>query len=473
MSFLPPLSAVLLGIFLSAAHGEIAPAFTLTDSGLPGLANSSVAWGDMNNNGRLDLVLTGTDGAFNPQAQVWRNGGNYQFTNATAGLPGLPPASGGSTVWGDYDNDGYWDLLLTGFSGLGPGGTPVLIAQVWRNLGNGSFVNANAGLPGTNNDAAAWADFDNDGDLDLLLTGHSRNGAIAQIWRNDGPAGFVNINAGLTGVFYSSVALADFDNDGRIDILISGTTNGFINGALTQVWRNLGGGIFTNINANLPGVSQGAVAWGDFDNDKRLDILVTGYSGTGAIAQIWRNTGNGAFAITASGLPGVSQGGVATGDFDNDGNLDVLLSGVDAGEALVCEVWRNQGGGTFSNFETDLPGVRAGALAWADFNNDGRLDILLTGFDADNNPISRIYQNHSPLENTAIPLISNPQRIDDSDFQFEFNGKTGLPYLVWSSTNLADWNPIGAAREASPGHFHFRDSDAGSHAKRFYRTSSP
>ena len=300
-------------------------------------------------------------------------------------------------MWGDYDNDGYWDFLLTGFSGLDSGGVPVLIAQVWRNLGNGNFVNANASLPGTDNDAAAWADFDNDGDLDILLTGHSKSGAIAQIWRNDGPDGFVNINAGFTGVFYSSVAVADFDNDGRIDILTSGTTNGFINGAVTQVWRNLGGNVFTNINAGLPGVSQGAVAWGDFDNDKRLDIMVTGYATTGAIAQIWRNMGDGTFAVTSSGLPGVSQGGVATGDFDNDGNLDVLLSGVDAGGAVVCEVWRNQGGGTFSNFATDLPGVRSGALAWADFNNDGRLDILLTGFDADNNPLGSALSESHPL----------------------------------------------------------------------------
>jgi hypothetical protein len=253
----------------------------------------------------------------------------HLFTNATAGLPELPPASRGAAVWGDYDNDGHWDILLSGFSGLDSGGSSVLITQVWRNLGNGNFVNADAGLPGSNNGAAAWGDFDNDGDLDLLLTGHSKNGALAHIWRNDGPAGFININAGLTGVFYSSVALADFDNDGRIDILLSGTTNGFVDGAVTQVWRNLGDGVFTKLYAGLPGVIQGSVAWGDFDNDKRLDILVAGYSSTGAIAQIWRNRGDGTFAITESGLPGVSQGGMATGDFDNDGNLDVLLSGVD------------------------------------------------------------------------------------------------------------------------------------------------
>lgn len=473
MKLHPSHFTALLGIFPSAAHGETTPAFTPANSNLTELANSSVAWGDMNHNGRLDLLLTGTDSAYNPRTEMWRNEGDNLFANATSGLPDLPPASRGAAVWGDYDNDGYWDVFLSGFSGLDSGGAPVLVAQVWRNLGNESFVNANAGLPGTDNGAAAWGDFDNDGDLDLLLTGHSKEGALARIWRNDGPAGFTDIHAGLTGVFYSSVALADFDHDGRIDILLSGTTNGFINGAVTQVWRNLGGGAFARLDAGLPGVFQGAVAWGDFDNDGRPDILLTGHSGTGPVTQIWRNRGDGTFAITDSGLPGVSQGGAATGDFDNDGRLDVLLGGVDEGGALICEVWRNRGDGTFDQFEADLPGVRAGALAWADFNNDGRLDILLTGFDANDDPVTGIYQNNTALENAVTPRVSHARRMDDADFQFEFNGKTGHPYLIWSSADLTEWNAIGAAREVGPEHFRFRDSDAGNQATRFYKVTSP
>jgi len=473
MSPLTRISAALLGVCLSASHGNAAPAFTFTDSGLPGLANSSVAWGDMNHNGRLDLILTGTDAAFNPLAQVWENLGNNQYANQTAGLPGLPPVSSGSAVWGDYDNDGNWDMLLTGYAGQDTGGLPILVAQVWRNLGNGGFAQVNAGLPGTDNDAAAWGDFDNDGDLDLLLSGFSKSGAIAQIWRNDGPAGFVNSNAGLTGVLYSSVALGDFDDDGRTDILLAGTTNGYVNGAITQVWRNAGGGVFTRISTELPGVTQGAVAWGDFDHDQRLDILVTGYSGAGAISQIWRNLGNGTFAMTDSGLPGVSQGGLATGDYDNDGNLDVLLGGVDADTALLCEVWQNQGNATFRRVDAGLPGVRAGALAWADFNNDGRLDILVTGYDVGNQPITRIYQNHSTSVINPKPLLRDPGRHGNGDFQFTFEGKTGLPYLIWSSADLTAWTTLGAAREASPGRFQFRDSQAAGYAARYYRMSCP
>ncbi len=473
MKPLPSFVAALLWNSFCISSGQAAATFTLVDAGLPGLANSSVAWGDLNNNGRLDLVVTGTDGDFNLLAQVWQNVGGHEFTNITAGSPGLPPVSSGSVVWGDYDNDGHWDFLVSGFAGLDAGGLPMRITQVWRNLGDGNFLNANAGLPGTVNGAAAWGDFDNDGDLDLLLTGFSQAGARAEVWRNDGAGGFVNSNAGLTGVFYSSVALGDYDYDGRTDLLLAGTTNGFVSGALTQLWRNLGGGVFTNLNAGLPGVSKGAVAWGDFDNDERLDILVTGYTSTGSIAQVWRNLGDGHFVLTDSGLPGVSQGSVATGDFDNDDYLDVLLSGVAASGTLICELWRNQGDGTFSNLDAGLPGVRAGAVAWADFDNDGRLDILMTGFDAGNNVIGWLYRNDTAPGNRPVPRLFATAVRGNGDFEFSFKGQTGLPYLIWTSTNVLEWTVLGAPREVSPGRFQFRDGQASDHSIRVYRTSSP
>jgi len=97
----------------------------------------------------------------------------------------------------------------------------------------------------------------------------------------------------------------------------------------------------------------------------------------------------------------------------------------------------------------------------------------VSGFDADDVPIVRLHQNHTTLENTVIPQVSASSRVKDSYIQFEFRGKSGLPYLVLSSTNLTDWSPIGAACEAGPGHFRFRARETGGEARRFYKTSSP
>src|ERR1035441_203013 len=124
----------------------------------------------------------------------------------------------------------------------------------------------------------------------------------------------------------------------------------------------------------LPGVWRGGAAWGDFDGDGRLDLLITGAIDQGlttGIAQVWRNLGNNTFSNINAGLPGVWDSAVAWGDFDNDGYLDILLAGLDNTGNPITQVWRNQGNGTFVNINAGLPGLAGGAVAWCDVNNDG------------------------------------------------------------------------------------------------------
>jgi len=462
-------------VILLARSATAASVFTLTNTALPSVAYSSVVCGNFNNNGKPDVLLTGANVSFAGICQVWRNQTNGVFTNFTAALPGISSnaVTSSAVAQGDFGNDGKPDFLITGFAGVDGNSFPVYISQVWRNLGNGTFTNIQAGLPGVDNGAVALGDFYNDGNLDILLTGYSSTGAVAQVWRNLGNGTFTNLNVGLPGVLYSSVALGDYDNDGNLDILLTGTTNGFGSGSITELWRNLGNGTFTNIPTNLPGVSQGAVAWGDFNQDGKLDILLTGYTQTGAVCQVWQNLGNGSFSNMNVGLPGVYQSSVALADYDNDGKLDILLAGLDKQTNVICQVWRNTGNWVFTNINAGLPGVRSGSVVCADFDNDGRLDLLLSGLDTNSNPTLRVYHNNTVANNTFAPRITSLKTLTNRSQHLSFSGQPGFGYTVWASTNLVQWTSLGVPNEGSPATFQFTDLSATNLPARLYRLSRP
>ena len=107
--------------------------------------------------------------------------------------------------------------------------------------------------------------------MDFVLTGQNGGGYITQIWRNLGGWNFTNIPSALPGLQNGVLALADFDNDGKLDIVVTGPA--------TQLWRNAGNLVFTNFNAGLPGNFNGSAIAADFNNDGKPDILL-GAAGT-------------------------------------------------------------------------------------------------------------------------------------------------------------------------------------------------
>jgi len=126
--------------------------------------------------------------------------------------------------------------------------------------------------------SAKWCDFDNDGFLDLFLTGDSPEGIFAKIYKNSGNSSFSEVtDLPFTGVIYSSVDIGDYDIDGDMDLIITGyTLNGL---SFINIYRNDGNWIFTIPSSlTLPSVLRGSARWGDMDNDSDLDILITGWN---------------------------------------------------------------------------------------------------------------------------------------------------------------------------------------------------
>jgi len=325
---------------------------------LPGLyggssdASALAVWVDASNDQRLDFLLAGqtsvTNGNDKGYADIWQGGGDGTFLS---GGPPRMPTMAPAADWGDADGDGRLDLLILGPRLLEPGDPgPQYVSQFWRS-GSGWFNQSPIpGLPiaGNPQPAVAWGDYDNDGRLDFIWGGAALEGDtnyvgnVSQIWHSEGNGDFSNVTetavVGLPGVSAgASAAWGDYDNDGKLDFLLSGVTNGIF----SLIWHNNGDGTFSDLSATLaptmPEVIYGALAWGDYDNDGWRDILFSGQTVNGPRVQVWRNTGSGFTNINA----GITRAGKAAwGDYDNDGRLDIVLTG-HTGSAPATEIWRN------------------------------------------------------------------------------------------------------------------------------------
>ncbi|MBI4549148.1 MAG: T9SS type A sorting domain-containing protein, partial [Ignavibacteriae bacterium] len=300
--------------------------------------------------------------------------------------------------WGDYDNDGDLDIVLIGDTSFA---SPA--AKVYRN-DNGIFTEVDFSLSGVWNGTVLWGDYDNDGDLDVILSGTADSGVTnyTKIYRNEQGNSFTDIDALLPGVEQSSLALGDYDNDGDLDILLLGYSI-FIGGSTTKIFQNNMGN-FTEMNTQLPAVYYGSGKWGDYDADGDLDILLTGnhvdpLGTTIPLTVIYRNEGGNFENIHASFIP-LFQSSVAWGDYDNDGDLDVVLCGMTGSYEAMTKVYRNDNG-DFQDLEASLQGAYGGSVEWADFDNDSDLDILLAGISNDSF-IVRIYRNNISANN-AVP----------------------------------------------------------------------
>jgi len=131
---------------------------------------------------------------------------------------------------------------------------------------------------------------------------------------------------------------------------------------------------FTEISTSIPGYANGSVAWGDSDNDGDLDLLITGRTSSALRATIYRNDGGGVFTDIVAGFRGVSPGHAFWGDHDNDGDLDVLISGIDSTHDCFTDIYTNMGSGVF--IRSQLEPSYSVADGWYDYDGDGALDIV-------------------------------------------------------------------------------------------------
>ena len=342
-----------------------AQTFTSIPHNLPNLGYSGADWGDFDNDGDLDLALIGTPSSGNSYSGIFRNH-NGVLTDISAGLTGV---RSGRIQWGDYDNDGDLDLLLAGE------GDPEDVSQVYRN-DNGTFARIDFGGPDLYDADVHWFDFDGDGDLDISLMGAHIGGYVVTVYRNIGMDQFTQVNLGLPGYDRGSLDWGDFDEDGDPDLLLAGRNSTNLK-PRTYIYRNDIDSL-AMIVTNFLHVFDGQCRWFDVDEDGDLDAIIAGSDSTSGFpfTDIYRNNA-GMFSDIHAIIPGCGEGGaIDIGDCDNDGDFDIAQLGV---FGPGSDVFRFNGDSTFTALNLTPQIYCCGTVNLGDYDADGDLDFLVSG----------------------------------------------------------------------------------------------
>lgn len=377
-----PLRLDILGDAIDILHNSAAPEIPFRegtdDAGLTGLSGGQGAsLADVDNDGDLDLLASGS-------RRLYLNNGDGTFEVLEGATFNITRAS----VWGDYDNDGDLDLFVTN------GSNGYLYHNEWMESGetNVAFteVTAAAGISNStinNSEGAAWLDYNTDGFVDLFIQDGNNN----LLYENKGDGTFeeTGVSVGASGPQSNGswVAVSDFLLDGSIDILVADNT-------MYRFYFNLEG-MFGEVS---PGVGleiyygdsrKRGSSFGDFDNDGDFDLYAAMGAADGSNTMFLNEGIVYSDAAVDAGLAAdINADGVAWGDMDHDGDLDLFI-GSDAENALFL----NRGdlnSDTVPEFEDVAPLVgvdatgNAEAVLLADLDGDGDLDIFVVNAGAQN-----------------------------------------------------------------------------------------
>ncbi|QDV37651.1 FG-GAP-like repeat-containing protein [Tautonia plasticadhaerens] len=418
---------------------------------LPETMSGGVAVLDFDGDGWLDIyALQG--GPFPPREspppfgdRLFRNRGDGRFLDVTAasGLAALPGGYGHGVAVGDFDNDGRPDLFVTRWRSY----------ALYRNLGGGRFedATARAGLGGDRDwpTSAAWADFDDDGDLDLYVCHYlkwdAENPTLCEyperskpgymhcdplafpalpdhLFRNEGGR-FIDVSAEAGLVDRDGRGLGvvadDLDDDGKVDLFVANDLSANL------FYRNLGGFRFTEqaMEAGLAASGQGGylagmgTARGDFDGDGRLDLAVTNFHNEATT--LYHDHGGGLFSDRSAdaGLAVATRQflgfGVAALDANNDGRLDLVQANGHVSDfspafpyEMTAQLLLGDATGRFRDASRragppwQVPRLGRG-LAVGDMDNDGRMDVLVVGQGA---PLALLVNQPTPAAGRFLTL---------------------------------------------------------------------
>ncbi|MFN5813810.1 MAG: FG-GAP-like repeat-containing protein, partial [Bacteroidota bacterium] len=426
------------------------------DNAIPGLYNARFTWGDYNNDGLLDLAVLGQNDDLGNITKIYENkGGSFQDLNLTnRGF------RYGDIKWVDLNNDGWLDVAMIGQ----PGGTGVGFQVLINNKGVFEVVTPNS-VSGLKNSNMAFGDYDNNGTLDMFTAGQDNSGnARSFMYKNDGKGNFTidpefNALGGFPSLYNADARFVDWDLDGDLDLVYAGNDqNNNPNGGIRVntlldpkvSTNNYGSGGYNNGYTYGMGLNMKDARFdlGDLDGDGDIDMAAIG-TGRQNINNtnvdfpqllILRNQtienknakfGNffyyGSIYNTQNLiLDSIEKGDIKLVDFNNDGLLDITVTGLDAKANPLTKFYLNEGG--FGNFtlsrNSTIPQLQNSALSWGDANGDGSMDLVISGNKAVGSTTGIYLNNQGSNTNKAPSAPKNLRFIDQGQ---------GRVLLLWDA----------------------------------------
>jgi len=301
------------------------------------IIGTSISLSDVNSDGHEDLLIAGHNGSENI-ANLYTNDGTGHFTEST----GAPFDDNGqrSIAISDVNGDGHEDVLITAYN------IAERIAKLYINDGMGNFTETtDEPFDLVKTRRVAFSDVNSDGHEDLLIaTRNSSSQPIVKLYINDGTGHFTEMTGTLVeGVIIGSIGFSDVNGDGHEDVLITGWQGSTWYTA--KLFINDGTGHFTErMDTPFEGVFRSSIAFSDVNDDGHEDVLIAGHNGSESITKLYINDGSGHFT-ESMGTPfeGVSSGSIAFSDVNGDGHEDVLITGENNSGDPIAKMYINDG----------------------------------------------------------------------------------------------------------------------------------
>lgn len=426
----------LFSIFLISCTFSYGQILEPSTQNFQGVFYGDISVGDLNGDNKPDFIITGAKPGYTGYSGIYLND-NGQFSELQ--LPNLEQLMYSSVLLEDINNDGKKDILITGTK---TSSTPQeTVFEIYINVDNGNFYKReDLGITGVNNGSIQVADFNGDGRKDILVNGNADQ-AITKIYFQQANGTFQEATTALMGSQFSATKVFDANGDGFMDVLITGFSTNFM--PETKLYLNSGTGEFTEKITGMQPIYFSSIDTADIDGDGDIDLLISGMDMTPSYSlKIYLNDGEGNFTETANSFQGTATGSAKFVDYDNDGLLDVFSIGNNADSNNTVQLYKNTGNLEFVLDTENSDAITALNMAkavWFDADGDGDQDLITIGFDG--TTAQTILYNNTTINITCGEPGNNPGDVGCITFNYSGESVTyktvrGTDGNIWLQQNL-------------------------------------